>query len=128
MRETDLRKEILQIIEAAKTPLTVKEIHEALRRKPDISSVYRALQSFLKKGKVQSVSFSGNTQYYYANCQTHCHFVVCRKCNRIDRFNRCLADQLEAHVKEKFDYLITNHVFYFQGVCRPCREKILLEA
>ena len=126
-RTTELRQEILQIIEAINVPLSVKEIHNSLDQKADISTIYRALQSFQKQEKVLSLSFYGNTQYYYSSTNSHCHFIICNKCHRIDSFDQCLAHKIESNVKENLDYAITSHVFYFQGVCRPCREKSLLE-
>ena len=125
-RTTELREEILQIVEEADAPLNVKEIHDSLKQKADLSTVYRALQFFQNQGKVLAISLYGNTQFYYSSRNHHCHFIICNRCHRIDSFEKCLADKIEPSVKKELDYAITNHVFYFQGICRPCREKSLL--
>jgi len=125
-RTTELRQEILQVIEAAEAPVSVKEIHDSLEQKADISTIYRALQFFQSQGKVLSINLYANTQFYYSSNNDHCHFIICNRCHRIDSFDKCLADKIESSVKKDLDYAITNHVFYFQGICRTCREKSLL--
>lgn len=120
---TDLRKEILELIQSSENPLCARDILERLSAKPDFSSVYRALEFLEKSGWVRTVSFSENTRFYYACSKGHCHFVYCEKCHRAKEFHRCFENQLSGQVENETGYQITGHSFYFTGICKNCREQ-----
>ena len=57
-RLTELRKKILQVINASGRPLSAKNIFEKIPSRPNLSTVYRALDFLEKEKYVHSVSFS----------------------------------------------------------------------
>jgi Fur family ferric uptake transcriptional regulator len=119
-RLTRLRKEILHLIEKAKKPLSVKIIKNRLVRKPNLSSIYRALEFLEKKNLIQRVSFSG-ISYYYKREEGQGHFLICKECNEMISFDDCIAENLQKKIQKEYGYKITDHVLYFEGLCTECR-------
>lgn len=124
---TELRKEILNLIDQAEQPLTVKEIHDRLISKPNLSTVYRALEFLLKKGLIKTISFSLEGKFYYSGKKEHSHFIYCKECSKIEEFDQCFAENIQHSIEDKLDYKITDHFFYFAGICNSCQRIKLKE-
>ncbi|MEM7008735.1 MAG: transcriptional repressor [Thermodesulfobacteriota bacterium] len=119
---TNLRKEILKYIEQSEQPLTAKEIYQMLQSKPNLSTVYRALDYLCKNKYVKTISFSSEGNYFYSAKMEHSHFIYCKECTEIKTFDDCFAEKIQDNVEDKFDYKITDHIFYFSGICNTCLE------
>lgn len=117
---TDLRKEILKFIEDSEQPLTAKKIHSLLEPKPNLSTIYRALDYLCDKGYVKSIYFASEGSYFYSSKNSHSHFVFCQECTEIKVFDDCFAEKIQSNIEDKFNYKITDHIFYFSGVCNTC--------
>jgi Fur family ferric uptake transcriptional regulator len=120
---TKLRKTILEIVENSDIPIKVKSIYQQLAQKPDLSTVYRALDFFQKKNLLQRINFFNKEQYYYSAKKPHRHFILCQKCQHIDAFNRCPAHSLEKELENQFDFKISDHFLHFIGLCKECQKK-----
>ncbi len=118
---TEMRKDILRIIEESDVPVTVKTIREKLNVSPDNSTIYRALRYFQEQRLIKSLIFSDNVQYFLSAGRAHSHFVLCNRCRRLDAFDICAAHHLQDKVEKQMGYEITDHFFYFIGVCKRCR-------
>ena len=118
---TEMRKDILRIIEESDVPVTVKKIRELLKASPDNSTIYRALRYFQEKNLIKSLIFADNVQYFYSAGRPHSHFVLCRECRRMDPFDSCAAHHLQDKVEKQMEYEILDHFFYFVGICKNCR-------
>ncbi len=118
---TEMRKDILRIIEESDVPVTAKKIREMLKVSPDNSTIYRALRYFQEQNLIKSLAFSDHVQYFFSTGRPHNHFVLCRECRRMDPFDSCAAHHLQDTVEQQMDYEITDHFFYFIGICRNCR-------
>ncbi|MBO8160726.1 MAG: transcriptional repressor [Thermosipho sp. (in: Bacteria)] len=121
MNLTKWRKEILKIIEESNIPLTAEEIYTRNNLKPNFSTIYRALNFLEKNNLIKSVSFDNSPKYYFS-INKHFHFLYCIKCGRIETFDKCFASKLEDYVVKNFNFNITDHVFYFKGICKKCQE------
>jgi len=119
-RLTDLRKEILSIIDEAEKPLNAKMIEKRIKSKPNLSSIYRALYFLETKSYINSVSFSG-VRFYYTKKKGHGHFLVCKKCNEILEFEDCVVKNLQQKIQKQYEYKITDHVICFNGLCLECQ-------
>lgn len=117
---TNLRKEILKFIEESEQPLTAKQVHSLLQSKPNLSTIYRALDYLCRKGYVKSVYFAAEGNYFYSTKKAHSHFVYCEECTKIKVFDECFAEKIQEGIEDKFNYKITGHIFYFSGVCNNC--------
>ena len=118
---TELRQEILKNIKESEKPISVKDIHARLESKPNLSTVYRALDYLCSKGFVKSISFASDGSYYFSAENAHSHFVYCKECSEIKVFEKCFAEEIQDQIEDKFDYKITDHFFYFAGICDSCR-------
>jgi Fur family ferric uptake transcriptional regulator len=121
MEFTKGRKEILKIIEKSEKPLTAEQIYKLNNFKPNFSTIYRALKFLEDKNLIKSISFDNGPKYFYS-IKKHYHFLYCTNCGKIETFNKCIANQLEKFIYENFNFQITDHVFYFKGLCENCRE------
>lgn len=120
---TKWRKLVFDVINSSEKPLNAEDIYRLNNFKPNLSTVYRALNYLEKKSYISSVSFDGGTKYYFSK-DKHFHFLYCTNCGKIEVFEECMASELEKKIKSKFGYLITDHVFYFKGLCKKCRKEV----
>ncbi len=119
---TELRKKILEIVRNSKSAVTADKVLESIRpEEPDLSTVYRALAFLEQEGLIKSVTFDCSTRFYHSAENHPVHFLHCMKCHQTESFNRCFADQLEEAIKREHNFEITDHVFYFLGLCNKCR-------
>ena len=121
---TTLRRAILEYIEASRKPVTAKKIHSGIQEKADLSSIYRALDYFENTGMVNSLAMGCSRFYYASRDNGHGHFLYCRNCHEIVEFTQCAIASLQKKIQQQYDYEISGHVLYFEGLCPDCREFI----
>jgi Fur family ferric uptake transcriptional regulator len=126
-RLTDLRKEILSVISKAEKPLNTKMIGKRIISRPNLSTIYRALDFLKGKRYIHSISFYGVT-FYYTNKKGHGHFLICKNCHEIHEFDDCVVKNLQKKLQEKYDYRITDHVLCFNGLCSECQNYLAKKA
>lgn len=124
-RLTSLRREVLDLINNSESPLSADAIYGALKEKPNLSSVYRSLAFLEDEGLIRSISFECETRFYFSSEREPVHFLHCKKCHKTEPFYECFADSFAKKVAESRDFTITNHVFYFIGICGECKRKLL---
>lgn len=125
---SEIRKEILEIISSEKKPLSAKLIQSRIRHKPDLSTIYRALDFFESGNYIRSISISGTKLYYLQNKDGHGHFLSCRECREIIEFKECAVAGLKDRLQDKFNYEITGHAIFFEGICQDCRRYLSKKA
>ena len=123
-RFTNLRKEILDLIQVSQKPLNAKYILENIASSPNVSTVYRALDFLVKMNLIQSVTFA-RIQFYFTYKDTEGgHFLFCGNCQDIQVFNDCIVSGLKEKVQKQFNYAILNHVLFFEGLCQTCQNQV----
>ncbi len=119
---TELRKRILKTVRGSESAITAEEVLESVKPdRPDLSTIYRALAFLENKGMVKSVTFDCSTRFYHSAQDHPVHFLHCMKCHHTKSFDKCFADQVESAIEKEHDFEITDHVFYFLGLCGDCR-------
>ena len=111
------RKLIIEILTIKKEPLSIAEIHSFCEN-VDFTSVYRTINLLFKLGFIRKLSF-GNREVKYElidSTDEHEHFVVCVKCGKKAQMNVCFVHQVE----KMTNFLITEHLTEFKGVCPEC--------
>lgn len=122
-RLTELRKEILRVIETSEIPLNADEIYQKLGTKPNLSTIYRGLSFLEDNGMIKSISFDSHVRFFYPAGKNHpLHFIYCKNCKKIEVFNECFADKIQAQIEQRHGCVITDHVFYFIGLCSKCSD------
>ena len=120
---TELRKDILKIIKNADKPLNARKILDSMNSRPNLSTVYRALDYMEKHGFIQSIAFFEGTRFYYS-MNKHAHFLLCKECHEIQEFEHCTAHKILGTLEKEYNYRITDHVLFFRGICMDCRKVI----
>ena len=80
IKVTRQRKEIYNIVKA--NPSTIKEILKRKTNDVDVSTLYRIIDLFIKKGIfIKNVDAKGDV--YYTLNEEHVHYINCIKCNTL---------------------------------------------
>jgi len=123
MRMTKQRKQILDVFNNHKTPMSAEMILDLL---PDdalnLSTVYRSLEAFFDEGIISKSSID-HTNFYYLNDKKHHHFMICVNCHKMIEIN-CHIHSFEDEVAKSHDFKITHHDMTLYGYCKECQEKL----
>ena len=122
LRITAPRRKVLGALLASDVPLTARALHEAVGEACDLVTVYRCLAELEKLELVGRHEFGdGNTHFEYIDRRDgHRHYVICRRCQRMEPIDICPADWIDQTVREK-GYQDVTHAIEFFGVCPRCR-------
>lgn len=124
-RLTRPRKAILAVLEHARHPMSVSEIHTSLLRgktSVDLVTVYRTLSMFKQLEIVSRVEFQeGQFRYELCEGRKHHHHIRCRGCGRIADLMLCPLKKMMAVVERETRFLVEEHSLEFIGRCPQCR-------
>jgi Fur family transcriptional regulator, ferric uptake regulator len=121
LRATNDRKRILMILDKRGKPMSVADICQKARHS-HIATVYRTLETYVRKGIVRRVNISDTCAFYEIATAPHHHHIVCEECGFVEKIDECFLDSALAHqltVSKKFAQ-ITGHTFEVFGVCKKC--------
>ena len=132
-RMTASREAILNILALSADHLSAEDIYLKVHaKKPSIglTTVYRTLELLVNIGLVAKFDF-GDGRARFELLQgpkyvKHHHHLVCTKCSRIieysDFINEELAilESIQDKLSKKYDFLITNHLVQYCGMCAKC--------
>ncbi len=134
-RLTEPRKLVLEILRNSDEHPTATEIYvQAHRMKPSIglTTVYRTLELLIQLGIVQKFEFGeGKSRFELVDkpgANGRHHHLVCLKCRKIIDYSDISEEEKEflsrvkGRLKSKHDFKIFDHLMWFYGVCRECRE------
>lgn len=126
LRITKARKEILNILDNSKYPLTAEEIYELAKNEIDInlSTVYRNLSVFQEHGLVLKNSNLDNTWYYQLNRKKHTHQVICLICKKTVSIDFCPIHEITEEIENTTHFKISGHSLEFSGICPECQKKL----
>lgn len=120
------RRELLELLSKASTPLTIPEI---LARRRDLaqSSVYRNLTVLEQAGLVQRIVTSDEwARFELAEDLTeHHHHLICSACGSVrdftlkPRLERSIDDALNS-VADGSEFTLHSHRLDLVGLCRDC--------
>jgi len=111
------RKLVLDVLKAAKQPVSIKEIHKRIRKNADLASVYRTIHLFEELNIVREVPLGeGYQRYELIEEGRHHHYILCVECGRLEDIDVCLLDRVE----KTTNYKILTHSMEFRGICHNC--------
>jgi Fur family transcriptional regulator, ferric uptake regulator len=125
-RLTKGSQKVLQILEKTNALSTAQDIHLLLRSEvenaPGLTTVYRALESLVALGLVQSVDLGdGEKRFELVAPGEHHHHLVCERCRDSVHLDQCLVEELESAIETKYGFKVKSHILEMFGVCRRCK-------
>jgi len=119
-RVTPSRVALLEILIDLHDPVTVEDIEKKLTKKINKTTIYRALDDFLKKGILSQTHFRDGKTYYEYQAHHH-HHIVCTSCGIKEEVSMCIQSSLPTvnRQSKKFSN-IHDHILEFFGVCNAC--------
>jgi Fe2+ or Zn2+ uptake regulation protein len=122
-RLTSQKQIILDYLMSVKTHPTAEQVFKQVRKKlPRISqgTVYRVLNNFTDKGKLQVIG-SGGISHFDGDTSSHAHFI-CQSCSNVfDVFDVCSKCKILINKKIKVGK-INYFKIYFYGKCKKCKK------
>ncbi len=123
-RKTKQRQAILQVVEAARRPLSPVEIlQQAQHLLPalGIATVYRALGTMLQEGLLVPVDIPGQSPRYERAGLTHHHHCACTGCGQVFELEGCCYTGESAGIPAGFK--VEAHDVILYGHCRSCQRR-----
>jgi Fur family ferric uptake transcriptional regulator len=124
-RKTRQRAAIRRAIQAAKRPLSPREVLEQARlavRATGLATVYRTLKLLVAEGSVHAISLPGEAPRYEAAKLKHHHHFQCTRCQRIYDVPGCPGN-LRGLAPRGFT--VVDHDLTLYGRCSACGKREL---
>jgi Fur family ferric uptake transcriptional regulator len=122
---TGQRQHILEILDAQKHPLTIKQIHVALPPGHcDLATVYRSMHLLEKKRIVKRFDFGDGLARFellQEGDDGHHHHLVCRNCSRVVELEECFGREFEQKIASQSGFKGVTHRLEFFGICPKCQ-------
>jgi Fur family ferric uptake transcriptional regulator len=125
-RLTKGSQKVLQVLEKTTSLATAQDIHAQLRKDddeaPGLTTVYRALESLVSLGLVQSVELGdGEKRFELVTPGEHHHHAVCERCRDSVHLDQCLIEELESAIRSKYGFEVRGHILELFGICKRCK-------
>ena len=124
-RKTRQRAAIRRAIQAAKRPLSPREVLEQARlavRATGLATVYRTLKLLVAEGSVHAISLPGEAPRYEAAKLRHHHHFQCTNCQRIYDVPGCPGNLRRLAPR---GFTVVNHDLTLYGRCSDCSKREL---
>ena len=118
LRYTRTRERVLKTLAESKRPLASDEIHRLLKGAVNMVTVYRVLESLVKKGLVYQTDFRSGKAFFEFQ-EDHHHHIVCTECGYREHVDVCVPHTAQP----KGFAAVHNHMLEFFGVCKSCEPK-----
>ena len=127
IKSTKQRRLILSALQKLSIPEPAENIYLTVKKDDDsisLSTVYRALELFVKKGLVSKSDFSpSEKKMYEMNTKVHKHYLTCNICKKILTVKGCPLEEYEKKLSGQTGFEITEHHLNLSGICPDCRLK-----
>lgn len=126
LKRTRPRECVLSVLEKAEKPLSALEICSEIERSGGsawLSTVYRVLELFEKKGMVVKIAIlNGETALYELNRFEHRHYAVCLSCHKIVAMDNCPMERFMPNIQDA-GFRVLGHNLEIYGYCKDCDPK-----
>ncbi|TGK08926.1 transcriptional repressor [Leptospira fletcheri] len=120
-RKTKQKEEIFRVIQDAKGPLSVKEIHDLSKlslKNIGIATVYRTVNHLLESEKIHEIKLPGESSRFETSHLEHHHHFHCTECDRVFDVEVC-PFPIENLPK---GFRVDSHEILLYGVCSECNK------
>jgi Fur family ferric uptake transcriptional regulator len=122
------REEILSIIRKSPVPVNAASIHEEVKERINLATVYRALKFLedhnLAEGFTILCKSTGTVRFYTEKSRNHNHYFHCEKCHRFSVFGACKLKDSIRNFEKDTENTVYEHTLYLTGICRDCKSEI----
>jgi Fur family ferric uptake transcriptional regulator len=123
LKRTGPRERVLEVLESADKPLSASQISKLIEDGGNsswISTVYRILELFVKKGAVKKINVMGNeVALYELNRFRHKHYAVCVSCKKIISMSNCPMEKFMPDLEDG-EFHVLGHNIEVYGYCGEC--------
>lgn len=123
IKKTKPRELVLNVLKKSDTPLCALDIYSIIDEAGDqiwLSTVYRALETFVNNGIVVKTTIMDNEMAVYEmKRDDHKHYAVCIGCHKIVYIDNCPMEQFVPKMSDNgFQFL--GHKVEMYGYCKDC--------
>jgi Fur family ferric uptake transcriptional regulator len=123
IKRTKQRESVLAVLERADKPISAADIYAQTERDGEavwLSTVYRILELFVKKGIVTKLAvMNSDVSLYEMNRFQHKHYAVCISCHKIIPMDNCPMERFIPRLEDK-DFRVMGHNLELYGYCKDC--------
>ena len=120
-RLTKAKREMIDIFLNTEGFINVNDLRDKLSTEPDMSTIYRNLESFCEIGFLEKIQKDDRRWYKVKeDYGKHNHYIFCKECGKKKVLDFCPIILADRKV-EGFD--VTGHQFELVGICSECKEK-----
>ena len=135
-RITVPRQAILDVLSKTSEHLSAEEVYIVVHKiypNVGLTTVYRTLELLVQMGLVFRFDFGDRRARYELAMGPkgirHHHHLVCNGCGRVVDYTdfideeKELLSRTEAGLAKKYNFMISNHLIQFYGLCDKCGDK-----
>jgi Fur family ferric uptake transcriptional regulator len=126
IKRTRRRESVLTVLEGSKKPLSASDICSKIENGGDnvwLSTIYRILEVFVKKGVVIKTNMMNNEMAIYElNRFRHKHYAVCINCHKIVTMDNCPMEKFIPKLEDD-EFHVMGHNLEVYGLCQDCHSK-----
>ena len=128
-RWTEGRRHVVDAFAVTTAPLSVHEVHEAVRPKVPLSSLYRIIADLVAAGVLIRLEFAEGFARFELDEELaeHHHHLVCTECGNVTDLElpdlERTIDQAAVGIVRRAGFRPRTHRLDFFGECRSCRDQ-----
>ncbi len=125
LKATNQRALILEIIRRGQGHLDADEVYRQAREKQprlSLSTVYRTLRMFKKRGLVEELHFDEAHHHYEVKPSVEHHHLICLGCGKVVEFECSLSQRMREDIAKEKDFEVTGVEVEMTGYCPNCRQ------
>lgn len=123
IKRTRQREGVIAVLKQTDKPLSAAEICSKMEKSGDtawLSTVYRVLELFLKKGVVIKTNvMNSEMAVYELNRFEHKHYAVCMSCRKIIAMDNCPMETFIPKLEDE-NFHVMGHNLEIFGYCKDC--------
>ena len=127
LKSTRYRRAMLGILAESGQPLSAEDVFLRLKElsyEANLSTVYRALETFAQKNMVEKLVIAGeNKALFGLSHAAHSHHLICLQCKSILAVEHCPLGQYEEALAKETKFEIAGHSLDIYGYCPKCKSK-----
>jgi Fur family transcriptional regulator, ferric uptake regulator len=124
---TGQRQAILDVLRRHASPLTNRQIHDALGKADcDLATIYRNMHTLTEMGLVKRFDFGdGSARFELVTDESnhHHHHLVCNRCAIIVEVEDCFPSEYETELARRHGFASVSHRLEFFGLCPRCQKE-----